>query len=84
MTITECTEIHGHEVLEMMIDSGRTYSRTSLIEAIDQKFGPQARFYICSGGGMRAAELVDTLIAKGKFMGTETAFVFNPARSCQH
>lgn len=77
-------EIHGHEVLEMMLSSGRTFSRTSLIETIDQKFGKDARFYICSGGGMTAAQLVDTLAAKGKFMGTEEAFEFNPDRRCDH
>lgn len=82
MTTTE--ETHGHEVLQMMMQSGKTFSRATLIEAIDAKFGPDARFYICSGSGMTAAVLVDTLTAKGKFMGTEDAFEFNPAKRCSH
>ena len=82
MHLTE--EIHGHEVLEMMIRFGKQYSRSSLVEAINHQFGGEARFYICCGGGMTAAELVDTLAAKGKFMGTEDAFEFNPAKRCNH
>lgn len=77
-------EIHGHEVLELIVSSGRTFSRASLIEAIDQRFGKDARFFICSGGGMTATELVDTLTAKGKFAGSADAFVFNPATRCNH
>ncbi|WOO40656.1 YecH family metal-binding protein [Rubellicoccus peritrichatus] len=82
MTANE--EIHGHEVLEMMMNSGKRYSRDSLIKAINERFGESSRFYICSGGGMDAAQLVDVLIGKGKFMGPEDAFVFNPATKCDH
>lgn len=78
------TEIHGHAVLEMMIASGQTYSRESLLTAINEKFGEAARFHICSGGGMTADELIVALSAKGKFIGTEDAFVFDPSRMCQH
>ncbi|MBC2593037.1 YecH family protein [Ruficoccus amylovorans] len=77
-------EIHGHAVLQMMSESDRTFSRQSLIEAIRNTFGEQARFYICSGGGMDAEELVDTLIAKGKFQGPADAFQFNPQAMCDH
>ncbi len=76
--------IHGHEVLQMMVESGRSFSRISLNQAIEEKYGPQARFYICSGGDMTASELVDTLIAKGKFRGEVDAFQFNPATKCDH
>ncbi len=77
-------EHHGHEVLEMMIESGQQFSNESLKAAIDQKFGLEARFYICSGSGMTASELIEALWAKGKFTGTEDAFVFDPANRCNH
>jgi probable metal-binding protein len=77
-------EIHGHAVLQMMSEADRTFSRQSLIEAVRSTFGEQARFYICSGGGMDAEELVDTLIAKGKFQGPADAFQFNPQAMCDH
>jgi len=77
-------QIHGHEVLRMMTERGHDFSRESLIQAIHERFGPRARFHICSGGGMDAAQLVDTLTAKGKFMGRPDAFQFNPATKCDH
>lgn len=48
--------IHGHEVLNMMIESGEQYTHTSLEAAIKARFGERARFHTCSasrydGGG---------------------------------
>ena len=40
--------IHGHEVLNMMIESGEQYSNASLEAAITARFGEQARFHTCS------------------------------------
>ena len=77
-------EIHGHEVLEMMIESGLNYSNESLKTAIDTKFGTDARFFICSGGNMTANELIEALWAKGKFSGGVDSFVFDPANRCDH
>ncbi|MGJ8649714.1 MAG: YecH family metal-binding protein [Opitutaceae bacterium] len=80
----ENIETHGHEVLEMMIESGHPYSNESLKTAIDLKFGTDARFYICSGGNMTANELIEALWAKDKFTGTTESFVFDPANRCNH
>lgn len=77
-------QIHGHEVLEMMIESGLTYNDESLEKAIDLKFGTAARFYICSGGDMTAAQLIEALWAKGKFTGTPESYVFDPSDRCNH
>lgn len=40
--------IHGHEVLNMMIESGEQYTHGSLEAAIKARFGEQARFHTCS------------------------------------
>ncbi|HAV14461.1 MAG TPA: DUF2492 domain-containing protein [Opitutae bacterium] len=77
-------EHHGHEVLEMMIEAGHSYSNESLKTVIDTKFGNDARFFICSGGNMTANELIEALWAKDKFTGTEDSFVFDPANRCNH
>ena len=77
-------EIHGHEVLEMMIESGQNYSNESLKTIIDTTFGTAARFFICSGGDMTADELIEVLWAKGKFSGSTKSFVFDPATRCNH
>ncbi len=56
--------IHGHEVLNMMIESGEQYTHASLEAAIKTRFGEQARFHTCSAEGMTAGELVAFLAAK--------------------
>jgi probable metal-binding protein len=77
-------QIHGHEVLEMMITTGHNYSNESLKAAIDLKFGTEARFYICSGGDLTANELIEELWAKDKFSGTPDAYRFDPSDRCDH
>ena len=76
-------ERHAHEVMEMMITSGKQYSRASLVEAIEERFGKGVTFYTCSASGLSPEELVQFLEMKGKFVGTEEAFAFNPGRMCQ-
>lgn len=56
--------IHGHEVLNMMIASGESYSKESLVLAIENRFGESARFHTCSAENMTAAELVAFLEKK--------------------
>lgn len=71
--------IHGHEVLNMMIESGEQYTHASLEAAIKARFGEQARFHTCSAEGMTAGELVAFLAAKGKILYLRKT-VFRPIR----
>lgn len=70
--------IHGHEVLNMMIESGEQYTHASLEAAIKARFGEQARFHTCSAEGMTAGELVAFLAAKANLLLLKT--VFRPIR----
>lgn len=38
--------IHGHEVLHMILSSKVAFTQRSLIEAIHQRFGEEARAFI--------------------------------------
>jgi len=78
------TQIHGHDVLDMMIASSATYTRASLVAAMQARFGPDARYHTCSADDMEAAQLVDFLAARGKFRGTEEGFTVAAERVCQH
>ncbi len=78
------SSIHGHEVLEMMIASNESYSRASLIHSIQTKFGVDARFHTCSKDNMDAAELVNFLEAKGKFVPKQDGFTTEASKICQH
>lgn len=78
------SSIHGHQVLEMMIASDEAYSTESLIAAIDEKFGPDARFHTCSKQALTSAELVSFLAQKGKFVPVEEGFTTRPDKICNH
>jgi len=78
-------QIHGHEVLKMMLKSPGSYTRAGLTEEIIRTFGAEARFCTCSAENMSATELVDFLQAKGKFVSTEEdRFTTSEDLMCQH
>ena len=53
--------IHGHEVMEMMLEEGGHFTRASLREAIEARFGADARFHTCSASEMDAEALIATM-----------------------
>ena len=58
---TSNEDIHGHEVMRMMMESGKVYDEKSLEAAIHEKFGESARFCTCSASGMTARQLIEFL-----------------------
>ncbi|MGF6421549.1 putative metal-binding protein [Lelliottia sp. 489] len=76
--------IHGHDVLNMMIESGEQYTEQSLVQAIDSRFGNNARFHTCSAENMTAAELVAFLAARGKFIPADEGFSTHVSKICRH
>ncbi|AVY98575.1 hypothetical protein DAI21_13415 [Lelliottia sp. WB101] len=78
------TSIHGHDVLNMMIESGEQYTEQSLVQAIDSHFGNNARFHTCSAENMTAAELVAFLAARGKFIPADEGFSTHVSKICRH
>lgn len=77
-------QIHGHEVLQMMLQSGKTYTRATLLKAIESTFGPDSRFFTCSVNNLTAEGLIDFLQAKGKFVPSEAGFQTSPHLMCNH
>lgn len=75
---------HGHEVLAMM--QGNNYnSKEELVEAIHNKFGKDELFHTCSVSDLTAAELVDLLSGKGKFMPSGAdGFTVDSSKVCNH
>ncbi len=77
-------QIHGHEVLEMMLQSGKAYTRASLLSDILTQFGADSRFYTCSAENLTAEGLVDFLQSKGKFVSCEEGFQASSDLMCKH
>ncbi len=77
-------EVHGHEVLHMMINSGKAYTRESLVAKIQETFGAETRFRACSTGNLTAAELVEFLDQKGKLLRHADGLRTSVDVMCQH
>lgn len=63
--------IHGHQVMEMMATTQKSYSKSALKSEIANKFGADARFHTCMGSDLTADELIEFLASKGKFVESE-------------
>ena len=77
-------QVHGHEVLRMMIEDGNVYTKATLRAAIVDRFGEGARFYTCSAENMTPDELVAFLENRGKFVDEGEGFKTEPDRICDH
>jgi len=60
--------IHGHQVMEMMAESEKTYTKQTLKAEIANSFGENARFHTCMGSDLSAEQLIEFLASKGKFI----------------
>ena len=75
-------QVHGHQVLKMMIESRRTYTEDSLRAAILEQFGGAARFHTCSASDMTAEELIRFLAERGKLASRGEGLTADPAAMC--
>ena len=78
------TEIHGHEVLDLIRASERPFTTTSLATAIVERFGPDARFYTCSASGLTAEELIIFFAQRGKFAPAGLGWTLAAGGGCGH
>ncbi|HVU32093.1 MAG TPA: YecH family metal-binding protein [Opitutaceae bacterium] len=77
-------EVHGHEVISMIMHADTAYTRESLAAAIRMNFGPTTRFYTCSASGLNPEELIAFLEERGKFIPREGGITIDPDRVCRH
>ncbi len=76
--------VHGHEVIDMIVQSGKAYTRDSLRADIVRRFGEDARFYTCAAENLTADELISFLEARGKFRDAGTGFTIDQEQVCNH
>jgi probable metal-binding protein len=77
-------DIHAHEVMHMMLETDGGFSRESLVQAIIERFGTDARFRSCSANGMDARAVVDFLESRGKFVSLDEGFNTAQDKICNH
>ncbi|MFB2871976.1 YecH family metal-binding protein [Aeromonas jandaei] len=76
--------VHGHEVMEMMLEQDGQFTRASLKQAMAQRFGADARFHTCSASEMDAEALINFLTARGKFIEAGEGFQTRADKICNH
>ena len=76
--------VHGHEVMHMMLENEGGYTRESLKQAIQDRFGADTVYHTCSASEMNADELIDFLAARGKFVENNSGFNTDPSKICNH
>jgi probable metal-binding protein len=76
-------QVHGHEVMRMMIDDGRVHTKATLRAAIAERFGEGTKFYTCSAENMTADELVAFLESRSKFIHEGKGFRTELDRMCK-
>lgn len=76
--------IHAHEVMQMMMDSGVSYTKETLERSMLENFGPESRFFTCSMENMTASELIDFLEVLGKFVPKDDGFSTDRSKLCTH
>jgi probable metal-binding protein len=82
--MSETGAFHGHEVMRMMLESGRAFSRAELVAEIRARFGDDATFHTCSAEGLDAEGIVGFLEERGKFSGREGEYQTSPDKICNH
>jgi len=78
------SSVHGHEVMQMMLGSEQGFTKDSLIIAIAERFGHDARFHTCSAEDMTAETLIQFLQDKGKFIPAGGGFSTQADKICNH
>ena len=77
-------QVHAHDVMEMMMASGKDYTRDGLRQAIFERFGSETRFCACSADDMTADELIDFMAERGKFREAPGGLSLDPTQQCDH
>jgi len=74
--------IHGHQVMEMMANSAKIYTKSALKADIAANFGENARFHTCMNSDLTADGLISFLTEKGKFVESEEGLHMPEAHLC--
>ncbi|MCL1048323.1 YecH family protein [Shewanella abyssi] len=76
--------IHGHQVMELMLQHGQSLSQEALKALMHKTFGADAHYHTCSAQEMNAEELIAFLEKKGKFIHSEAGIATAADRICNH
>ncbi|WP_432454807.1 MULTISPECIES: YecH family metal-binding protein [unclassified Agarivorans] len=76
--------IHGHQVMQLMLETGGSFSSESLEVLLHQTFGENSVYHTCSKQGMNAQQLIVLLAERGKFVESKQGFTTSQSKICSH
>ncbi|GGI75706.1 YecH family metal-binding protein [Shewanella gelidii] len=76
--------VHGHEVMQMMLEIAAPMTKEELKAKMHERFGADARFHTCSAHEMDADALIAFLENKGKFIPKDGGVVTAADKICNH
>ena len=76
------SEIHGHQILTLLMQASQPIDRESLTATVSERFGEGVTFCTCSEQGLSLDDLLTFLLSKGKILEEGTGLIGNPAMSC--
>lgn len=77
-------QIHGHTVLNMLLDAEAPYSLDSLKQAIFAEYGEDVRFHTCSQQDLTFDALMAFLLDRRKVIKDGDKITANRERMCNH
>lgn len=80
----QASQIHGHEVINLVCSHPEGISTASLTETVAQHFGQDARFYTCSAEGMTLGELLSFLADRNKIELRGDHVFPGGSKTCNH
>ncbi|HMA97123.1 MAG TPA: YecH family metal-binding protein [Polyangiaceae bacterium] len=77
-------EVHGHEVLERIINAGGVMPLSQLRSSAATAFGTDAQYYTCSARGMSFDDLLGFLVQRQKISVVGENVTVHAESMCQH
>ncbi|MDO6688004.1 MULTISPECIES: YecH family metal-binding protein [unclassified Agarivorans] len=76
--------IHGHQVMQLMLEQGGSFTSASLEELMKTTFGADSKYHTCRQKEMNAQELIVFLAERGKFVEAKQGFTACESKICSH
>ncbi|WP_299017286.1 YecH family metal-binding protein [uncultured Photobacterium sp.] len=78
------SQIHAHNVLNMLLAAETPYTKESLKEAVIAEYGEGVRFHTCSQEGLTFDALLIFLLDRRKVVQDGDIITANKERMCNH
>ncbi|GGP40364.1 hypothetical protein GCM10009347_05200 [Shewanella algicola] len=76
--------IHGHQVMQMMLEHGAALTKQQLKNMMHTTFGADTCYHTCSATEMDADMLITFLENKGKFIDSDSGITTAADKICNH